>query len=110
MLYSWRWSTGEGYYKSPRNDSNRINGNINESNIAENAINQSIEPSSFFNQDQETIFSRNRHSKREQIDDKMSDREMIAQRGVNPFMQSNYVTDVTARDMFLKPVNTNSHD
>jgi hypothetical protein len=105
MLYSWRWSTGEGYYKSPRNDS----GPRNDNNNAENAINQSIESNSFFNQDQETIFSRNGHSKREQIDDKMSDREMIAQRGVNPFMQSNYVTDVTARDMFLKPVNTNSN-
>jgi len=31
---------------------------------------------------------------------------MIAQRGVNPFLQTSYVNDVVARDMFLKPINT----
>ena len=36
----------------------------------------------------------------------MADREMISQRGVNPFLQTSYVNDVVARDMFLKPINT----
>jgi hypothetical protein len=31
---------------------------------------------------------------------------MIAQRGVNPFLQSSYVNDIVTRDMFLKPINT----
>ena len=31
---------------------------------------------------------------------------MITQRGVNPFLQTSYVNDVVARDIFLKPVNT----
>jgi hypothetical protein len=37
----------------------------------------------------------------------MSDRELISQRGVNPFSaQTSYVNDVVTRDMFLKPINT----
>ena len=46
-------------------------------------------------------------SKRETLDNKISDREMISQRGTNPFsMQTSYVNDVVTRDMFLKPINT----
>ncbi len=43
---------------------------------------------------------------RENIDLKLADRELTPQRGVNPFLQTDYVNDVAARDMFLKPVNT----
>jgi hypothetical protein len=55
------------------------------------------------------MFSRNQNpsgTRREDIDTKMSDRKMIAQRGVNPFLQTSYVNDIVARDMFLKPINT----
>ena len=32
---------------------------------------------------------------------------MLAQRGVNPFLQTtSYVNDIVTRDIFLKPVNT----
>jgi hypothetical protein len=49
----------------------------------------------------------NIESKRESLDNKMSDRELISQRGTNPFsMQTSYVNDVVTRDMFLKPINT----
>ena len=69
----------------------------------------------FFNQDTDLIditnsmFSRNQNSsgtRRETLDTKMADRQMIAQRGVNPFLQSSYVNDIVTRDMFLKPINT----
>ena len=36
----------------------------------------------------------------------MADREMLAQRGVNPFLQTSYVNDIVTRDMYLKPINT----
>jgi hypothetical protein len=36
----------------------------------------------------------------------MADRKMLAQRGVNPFLQTSYVNDIVTRDMFLKPINT----
>jgi hypothetical protein len=55
------------------------------------------------------VFSRNQNqsgTRREDLDLKIADREMIAQRGVNPFLQTSYVNDVVARDMFLKPINT----
>ena len=55
------------------------------------------------------MFSRNQNvngTRREDIDIKMADREMLAQRGVNPFLQTSYVNDIVTRDMFLKPINT----
>ena len=67
-----------------------------------NAINQSLGDDTFFNQDQDllnitnSMFSRNQTnigSKREDIDTKIAGREMISQRGVNPFLQTSYVND-----------------
>lgn len=46
-------------------------------------------------------------NKREELGDKLANREMIQQIGFNPFLgQSNYVDDISIRDQFLKPVNT----
>jgi len=46
-------------------------------------------------------------NKREELGDKLSNREMIQQIGFNPFLgQTNYVDDISIRDQFLKPVNT----
>jgi hypothetical protein len=46
-------------------------------------------------------------SKREELDNKMSNRDMVQQIGFNPFLgQSSYVEDVSIRDQFLKPINT----
>jgi len=112
---SWKWSNGETYYKSPRQEKKEeINSNY-EYDSQKNAINQSLEQDSFFNQDSEllsitnSIFVNNQNqlgTRREEIDTKMADRELIAQRGVNPFLQTSYVNDIVTRDMFLKPINT----
>lgn len=46
-------------------------------------------------------------NKKEELGDKLSNRDMIQQIGVNPFLsKSNYIDDVSVRDQFLKPVNT----
>jgi hypothetical protein len=46
-------------------------------------------------------------NKREDLDMKMSDREMIQQIGFNPFLTStNYADNITISDQFLKPINT----
>ena len=46
-------------------------------------------------------------NKREELGDKLANREMIQQIGFNPFLgQTNYVDDISIRDQFLKPVNT----
>ena len=121
-MYTWKWSIGEAYYKSERlkgqgQGQGQEQGQEQEHNSQINAINQSLADKSFFNQDTElinitnTMFSRNQNTnetKREDLDTKIADREMIAQRGFNPFLQTNYVNDIVSHDMFLKPVNTTS--
>lgn len=118
MYTTWKWSKGEPYYKSARpekndHESEKVQEPIYDSQL--NAINQSLADDSFFNQDSDLInitnsmFSRNQNTngtRREDLDTKIADRQMIAQRGVNPFLQTSYVNDVVARDMFLKPINT----
>jgi len=110
----WKWSTGEAYYKSTRREKNKVQIDLGYDS-QRNAINQSLADESFFNQDSNLInitnsmFSRNQNqngTKREDLDTKIADREMIAQRGVNPYLQTSYVNDVVARDIFLKPINT----
>ena len=113
-MKSWKWSTGEPYYKSARTEKKTQDVNY-EYDSQTNAINQSLADESFFNQDvnliniTNSVFSRNQNpsgTKREDLDLKIADREMISQRGVNPFLQTSYVNDVVAHDMFLKPINT----
>jgi hypothetical protein len=123
-MKTWKWSTGEPYYKSARQgktgEESKTNTNTNldpnyEYDSQKNAINQSLADDSFFNQDSDllnitnSMFSRNQtanETRREDIDTKMADRELLAQRGVNPFLQTSYVNDIVTRDMYLKPVNT----
>ena len=46
-------------------------------------------------------------NKREELGDKLANREMVQQIGFNPFLgQTNYVDDISIRDQFLKPINT----
>jgi hypothetical protein len=117
MNKPWKWSTGEAYYKSARPEKQQpvetdTNTNSLEYDSQRNAINQSLAD---YSQDSDLIditnsmFSRNQNTsgtRREDIDIKMSDRELISQRGVNPFLQTSYVNDIVTRDMFLKPINT----
>ena len=108
MYNEWKWSTGETYYKSAKPEK-KVEDQSYDSQT--NAINQSLEDESFFNKDSVTnsMFSRNQNasgSKREDLDTKIADREMIVQRGFNPFLQTSYVNDIVTRDMFLKPINT----
>lgn len=120
-IKTWKWSTGEPYYKSARQK--QENARTSQNSISSepsydtqvNAINQSLENDPFFNQDNElinitnTTFSRNQNpngNRREDLDTKIANRQLISQRGVNPFLQTSYVNDVVARDMFLKPINT----
>jgi hypothetical protein len=119
-MKTWKWSTGEPYYKSARPEKTGEKSNTNldpnyEYDSQKNAINQCLADDSFFNQDSDllnitnSLFSRNQtanETRREDIDTKMADRELLAQRGVNPFLQTSYVNDIVTRDMYLKPVNT----
>lgn len=120
----WKWSNGETYYQSARKPSIKESATNNNMNYDTkiNAIEQSLAedmPTSIgmsmdtgfndyigINSMDNNNFS-NIESKRETLDNKMSDRELISQRGTNPYsMQTSYVNDVVTRDMFLKPINT----
>jgi hypothetical protein len=120
----WKWSNGETYYKSPRkrekqnsaSDYGYEEGELTTKQIsydsAQNAISQSLAFTGMnldneMDADNNNINNYDGQNKRENIDNKISDREMISQRGTNPFStQTSYVNDVVTRDMFLKPINT----
>jgi hypothetical protein len=94
----WKWSNGEAYYKSARPEKTQNQSHESQNyNSQLDAINQSLEGY------RETEFN---ESRRENIDEKLSDREMMTQRGGNPFFQTSYVNDIVTRDMYLKPINT----
>jgi hypothetical protein len=113
----WKWSTGEQYYKSARKEKEynekqlepNYDYNYNyDYDSQTNAINLSLSESDSINITNK-MFSRNQNisaTRREDLDTKIADRELLAQRGVNPFLQTSYVNDVVTRDIYLKPVNT----
>lgn len=106
-MYHWKWSLGELYYKSARLEKQVTNTTeiVSEYDTQQNAINQSLAEDLSSNSNSNSNINSN--SKREELDNKMADRELVLQRGANPFLQqSSYVNDIVVRDMFLKPVNT----
>ena len=101
-FYFWKWTIGEPYYKSARREVNiqedyKQKAEVSEYDTQLNAINQSL------SDDLDTS-----NNKREELDNRVADRELVQQRGGNPFLtqQSSYVNDIVVRDMFLKPINT----
>jgi hypothetical protein len=96
----WKWTLGEPYYKSAIREKVSLDPNNNNNNYdsQQNAISQSLDFTNEPNPNTNT---------REELDDKMSGREPVQQRGANPFMQqTSYVNDIVVRDMYLKPANT----
>ncbi len=115
----WKWTKGEPYERSRRlfkeqtpdkdvmqdKDTERFNEEIASSaystalNHDENTwdiLNQSLSGNGF-----------KVSNKREELDFKIADRDLVQQRGNNPFLcETNYVNDVSVRDQFLKPINT----
>lgn len=52
-------------------------------------------------------FQDSQHSKRENSSDKIYERGLTPQVGMNPFLQGNYVQDLETQNQFLKPLNSN---
>lgn len=116
----WKWTKGEPYERSRRNKY------LEKSTEGENNIDiETAAYSSALNHDENTwemlnnsIATANHdfndfHSgfklsnKREELDHKISDRELVQQIGFNPFLgETNYIDDISIRDKFLKPLNT----
>jgi hypothetical protein len=120
QYYQWKWSLGESYYKSARpeklktTDTNtNINVTIKNGNDSQlNAIMHSLNDYDNIDTNVTNVNANNNSSfendnKREMLDNKMAGRELVLQRGANPFLhQTSYVNDIVVRDMFLKPINT----
>ena len=111
-MVEWKWTKGEPYERSRRifkqqeeKDSDKFNKEIEQSAYS-SALNHDENTWDILNQ----TSSGNGFkvsSKREEIDTKMADRDMIQQIGNNPFLiETNYVNDISIRDQFLKPINT----
>lgn len=113
----WKWSNGIPYKKSKRITKNAI---TEEEYIQEQdeVFSRKIEESAYstsLNHDENTWDILNQglyngfsqSNKREALDDKIANRELVQQKGFNPFLnESNYVQDISNSDMYLKPVNT----
>jgi len=108
----WKWTKGEPYERSRRifKDNSEIENEQFKKEIEKSAYTTSL------NHDENTWDILNQglsgngfkiSNKREDLDFKMADRDLIQQIGNNPFLsETNYINDITIRDQFLKPVNT----
>jgi hypothetical protein len=105
----WKWSSGEKYERSIRLMKPPLEPIIPTEIINNNAFLQALtcdepEPIHFA-----PLFRG--ESKREDIHNRLAEREMVAQVGRNPFLdvtkEHNYVNDVINQNQFLKPLSTN---
>ena len=110
----WKWSNGISYKKSKRiikNDTPEEEYVEDQDELFTRKIEESAYSTSL-NHDENTWDILNQgflkqSNKREDLDDKIANRELVQQKGFNPFLnESNYVQDISNSDMYLKPVNT----
>jgi hypothetical protein len=114
----WKWTKGEPYERSRRIIKEHSQDKETSDKEAEK-FNEEIATSAYstaLNHDENTWDILNQSlsgngfkvsNKREDLDFKIADRDLVQQRGYNPFLcETNYVDDVSVRDQFLKPINT----
>jgi hypothetical protein len=106
----WKWSKGLNYDRSKRIFKESMDDNFNKI-VEETAYTSSL------NHDENTweIMNNNlfdkgfvQNSKREDTDKKLSERQMMCQVNMNPYLTNNsYVQDLSVHDQFMKPISTN---
>uniref|UniRef100_A0A6C0JEG7 Uncharacterized protein n=1 Tax=viral metagenome TaxID=1070528 RepID=A0A6C0JEG7_9ZZZZ len=106
----WKWSKGLFYDRSKRIIKESMDDNFNKI-VEETAYTSSL------NHDENTweIMNKNlfdkdfvQHNKREDTDKKLSERQMMCQVNMNPYLTNNsYVQDLSVHDQFMKPMSTN---
>jgi hypothetical protein len=112
----WKWTKGESYERSLR-IKNKNKKNEDDLEDFRTTVEKTAYSSSL-NYDENTWDILNQtnatngfkiSNKREDLDLKISDRELVQQCGFNPFLTNDtYVEDISIRDKFLKPINTTS--
>jgi hypothetical protein len=110
QLIQWKWSKGINYDRSKRVIKESMDDNFNKI-VEETAYTSSL------NHDENTweIMNNNlfdkgfvQNSKREDTDKKLSERQMMCQVNMNPYLTNNtYVQDLSVHDQYMKPVSTN---
>lgn len=114
----WKWTKGDPYERSRRPIKQPHENDVD--NFKESQqFNKELEIGAYtsaLNHDENTWDILNQtianggfkvSNKREDLDLKIADRMPVQQRGFNPFLgENNYIEDMDARDMFLKPQNT----
>ena len=106
----WKWSKGLNYDRSKRINKESMDDNFNKI-IEDTAYTTSL------NHDENTweilnnnLFDKDfvQHNKREDTDKKLSERQMMCQVNMNPYLTNNsYVQDLSVHDQFMKPISTN---
>jgi hypothetical protein len=98
----FKWSNGEKYERSYPDDKRKIEIEQSKKSMEEEIIDNHME--SFNN----NIIREDLRNKREENAERLKDRDLPFQSNMNPFMNStNYVEDITNRDNFLRPINSN---
>jgi hypothetical protein len=109
----WKWSKGESSQKSARKKTGK-------EDVSPNQHNQAYDISLNHDEDSWELMNKVQHfsaeefkitNKREQLDEKITNRQLIQQCGLNPYMNNdNYVDDISIRDQFLLPQNTSQSE
>lgn len=102
----WKWTNGDKYERSARKPPSTKTLEIEKTAIQQSLLSE--DDQWIMNQEGELFILDKEKSlnKREDTYNRMAEREMIGQIGMNPFSNNNYVNDVMAQDNFLKPVST----
>jgi hypothetical protein len=122
----WKWSYGDPYEKSIRKQ--EMQPVVKNTNIHENSTNETYRneeesygaySASLYHDENtwdilnQTTYQENfrQTNRREDLDDKIANRDLIQQIGYNPFLnQTNYVDDISIHDQYLKPQNSSKEE
>ena len=121
----WKWTLGEPYERSARkrilnknvereDEDPFINHNIRDNTNKENEELAAYSSSLFHDENtwdilNQSIYQENfrQSNRREDLDNKIANRELVQQIGFNPFLnQTNYAEDVSIHDQYMKPQNS----
>ena len=94
------WTNGTKYERSKRPNKDQM----------KPVENHTLTNSLYHNEDTWSLLNNSIYNsignKKEKIQDKLSDRELLQQIGFNPFLGNSYEHDIDNHNKFLKPVNT----
>jgi len=111
----WKWTNGDKYEKSARRLSKHNSQTLVEygdediQKTSDVAFQQALlSENDVWSLEEQQVFVTQQKpaNKREDTYNRMAEREMVAQIGMSPFMQRNYLEDVMVQENFLKPIST----